>query len=549
MKRSFLSQCARFVLAAGFLPAMLMAQAPAPAAILNGASSVPMALPGGSIAQGAIFVLYGKNMGGNSLSQASSLPLPNAGLNGTTITVTAGSTTLKVPLLYTLASQIAGILPSTTPVGNATLNVTYAGATGTLAFKVVRSSFGISTVDQSGSGAGVVTFGDISLVTQSKPTKSGDTLIIWGTGLGPTSVDDGIAPPQVDLSSGAKVLVAGKEATVLYAGRSAAPGLDQINFKVPDGVAGCRASLVVQIGTLVSNFTTLAIAAAAGEPCHEFGTPGIFGNLKDDYVSLLPDLLSKDSVKLGIIDFEQTSTNDATVGFNFAGAASTQAYFLNLTKAQLPSVLKRFTPLVSAGSCALYFTPAGTEAAIPVDSGIDAGSTVTLTPPGGAPIVMTAQKPGIYSQPYTTAKLLPLGAWGAANSGGSAVPSFRINMAVPQKVAWFNAGNSSSIDRTKGLVIEWGGADPLNNYIEITGTVAYGTAPNNGTATIGCTSGQRPLSFTIPPVIFQALPATANLKISLSVNTSDPAQVLQVPGTDVTLGVSHQWLTFDGAVK
>jgi uncharacterized protein (TIGR03437 family) len=538
-----------FALAAGFSPALMMAQAPAPAAILNAASNVPMALPAGAIAQGAIFVLYGKNMGGPTLSQATELPLPKIRLNGTSVTVTAGATTLQVPLLYTLSTQIAGVLPSTTPVGNATLNVSYGGVTGTLAFKVVKSGFGISTVDQSGAGTAVVTFGDIALVTPSKPAKIGDTLIIWGTGLGPTSVDDSIVPPQVDLNTGAKVFVAGKEATVVYAGRSAGPGLDQINFKVPDGVYGCRVSLVVQIGSLVSNFTNIAVAPA-GEACADFGNPkdfGLFGgSLKVDYTSLLPSLLSRDTTKIGIIDLEQTSRND-TVGFSFPGATSTQAYFLNANKTQLASVLGLFTPAVSAGSCTVFFTPAGTAPSVPTDAGIDAGPTVTLTPPAGAAIVMTAQKPGIYSQ--SVSKIPPGPAWGVANAGGSAVPAFKVDMALPQAVAWMNAGDSSSIDRTKGLVIKWAGGDVLNNFVEITGTVAYGTAPNNGTATIDCNSVQQPLTFTIPPTVFQALPATANLAISLAVNSSDPAQILQVPGTDVTLGVSHQLLTFNGVIK
>lgn len=544
MNKSIVWTRALFALAAGFFPAIATAQAPAPAAILNAASNVPMALPGGAIAQGAIFVLYGKNMGGASLSQASALPLPAAGLNGTTVTVTAGSTTLKVPLLYTLSTQIAGVLPSTTPIGNATLNVTFGGATGTLAFKVVKSSFGISTVDQSGAGAAVVTFGDISLVTQSKPAKVGDTLIIWGTGLGATSVDDGIVPPQVDLNTGAKVFVAGKEAPVVYAGRSAGPGLDQINFKVPEGTDGCRASLVVQIGSLVSNFTNIAIAPA-GEPCTEFGTPGIFGHVRADYISLLPDLLSRESTKIGIIDLEQTSKNDK-VGFSIPGATSTQAYFLNVSKAQLPSLLSLYTPPVSGGSCTVTFTPAGKAATVPTEAGIDAGATVTLTPPSGPAITMAAQKPGIYSQSVSK---IPPGAWSAANAGGAAVPAFKIDMALPQAVGWLNAGDSSSIDRTKGLVIKWGGGDALNNFVEVTGTVAYGTAPNNGTATLDCVSVQLPLTLTIPPTVFAALPTTANLPIAMAVNSSDPAQVLQVPGTDVTLGVSHQWLTFDGVMK
>src|SRR5579862_3843380 len=122
----------------------LFAQAPAPAAVLNPASNIPAGLPNSGIAQGSIFVVYGTNLGPANIAQPSALPLPNS-LGGTSISVTVGGTTVNAPLIYSLNSQVAGVLPSSTPTGTGTLTVTYNGANGTTPIQVVQTNFGIST--------------------------------------------------------------------------------------------------------------------------------------------------------------------------------------------------------------------------------------------------------------------------------------------------------------------------------------------------------------------------------------------------------------------
>src|SRR5271170_6642559 len=81
-----------------------------------------------SVAQGAIFVIFGTNLGGASLAQPSGLPLPTTVAN-TSISITSGGKTLPAYIVYTLSTQLAGILPSNTPVGPVTVTVTYNGQT------------------------------------------------------------------------------------------------------------------------------------------------------------------------------------------------------------------------------------------------------------------------------------------------------------------------------------------------------------------------------------------------------------------------------------
>lgn len=63
-----------------------------------------------------MFVLFGTGMGPESLAQVSAFPLPTSQrLQGTSVQVTAGGTTIDCIMIYTVASQVAAVLPSRTP--------------------------------------------------------------------------------------------------------------------------------------------------------------------------------------------------------------------------------------------------------------------------------------------------------------------------------------------------------------------------------------------------------------------------------------------------
>ena len=248
------------------LAASQLAASPTFTGVVNPASNIPPGLPNYGIAQGSIFVGYGAGLGPSSLVSASSLPLPTtAGLAGTSISVTVNGTTVTAPMIYSYQSQVAAVLPSTTPVGTGTLTLTYNGASGSIPIVVVASNFGISTINQSGGGAAVVTNPNYSLVTSGSSAKSGDVLVIWGTGLGAITGSDAVVPTETDLGTPIQVFVGGIQAIVLYRGRSASPGLDQINIAVPQGVSpGCTVSLVIQTGSFSSNITSIPIAPNGG---------------------------------------------------------------------------------------------------------------------------------------------------------------------------------------------------------------------------------------------------------------------------------------------
>ena len=97
-------------------------------------------------------------------------------------------------------------------------------------------------------GPAVVHADDFSLVTPAKPARSGETLTLFASGLGPTrpGVNPGqpfTADPAQIVNSPVELTIDGKAAEVLYAGGD--PGaVDryQVNFRVPEGmIAGLAA--------------------------------------------------------------------------------------------------------------------------------------------------------------------------------------------------------------------------------------------------------------------------------------------------------------------
>src|SRR5581483_529155 len=82
-------------------------------AAVNGASYINSAMPNGKLAQGVLFIAFGTNMGPASIQRASTFPLPTT-LAGTSIRVTVGGVTKDCVIFYTLATQVAALLPSDT---------------------------------------------------------------------------------------------------------------------------------------------------------------------------------------------------------------------------------------------------------------------------------------------------------------------------------------------------------------------------------------------------------------------------------------------------
>ncbi len=491
----------------------LQAQNPAPAAVLNPASNIPVGHFNWGIAQGSIFVVYpafdqtGKIVGGSlgpaTIVTAPSLPLGTT-LSGTSIKVTVGSVSVDCPMVYTLKSQVAAVLPSTTPLGAGTLTVTYNGASGSTPIRVVGSNFGISTVDGSGTGAAVVTFPSYQLVDSTHSAKPGDTLVIWGTGLGAANSDANIAT-NGDLKTNITVWIGGVAAPLQYRGRSAGPGLDQINVVVPDGVSpGCSVSLVIQTGgaqsLVLSNTTNIPIMPGGGT-CSDPGLTGITP-------ATISGLLAKPTARLAALQFQQDNTISAPTF-----SASINAIFLSFTQqqlaSQLPKLINNTDP--SLGSCQVALVAGnpggGGGDSLPNATQLDAGASIVFTAPSGPALTATGTPlvKGFYGATPTSA--LSGGAWQAANGkGGADIAPFSVAFQLAQPVAWSN--KAASIDRTQSYLVKWTGGDP-NGYVRISGSTGFGNGTgSNGIATFVCTAPAGTGQFTIPNTVLGNLGST-----------------------------------------
>lgn len=246
--------------------------------VLNAASFFSQGLPGGSIAQGSIFTIFGSNLGPTQLAQSRSYPLSNQ-LSAVSVSVTQGATTLAAIPIVVLNSQVSAIMPSNAALGQALIRVTYNNQTSNPAVvNVVAGSPGLFSLASTGFGPAIVqnyvSASNEPLNTTQATAKPGQVLILWGTGLGPVPYADNIAPTPGNLPAQVQVFVGNQPAAVTYSGRSpCCAGLDQLVFNVPQNApTGCYVPIQVTVNGVPSNAVTAAIDKA-GAPCSDAFNP------------------------------------------------------------------------------------------------------------------------------------------------------------------------------------------------------------------------------------------------------------------------------------
>jgi len=200
----------------------------------------------------------------------------------------SGLTLAAIPL-FVSAAQINAILPSATPVGLATLAVTFNGRTSNPeTFKVVKSSFGAFTRNSGGVGPAItqnfVAPASFPLNGPATPAAPGQTVILWGTGLGPIPGSDADPPTPGNRSDPLEITLAGRPVPVDYQGRSGCcAGVDQINLRIPaDAPVGCAVPLLVKLqGGVFGNLATISISSDGGSCSDAFNLPGRAGRWGD----------------------------------------------------------------------------------------------------------------------------------------------------------------------------------------------------------------------------------------------------------------------------
>ena len=202
-----------------------------PQRIISAAGFAPAGSP---ISPGEFIAVIGTGLAKSN--QAAPPPYPST-LNGVTVLIN----NKPAPLYFVSATQINCLVPYATTGPTATVVVESGGASSnTVTVPVAATMPGIFSLDQSGSGPGAILHADYSLVNAAKPAISGETVLIFLTGMGAVSptVPDGTAGGANPLSkttvSQISVLVGGEPGTVIYSGLAPGfPGLYQMNVTLP----------------------------------------------------------------------------------------------------------------------------------------------------------------------------------------------------------------------------------------------------------------------------------------------------------------------------
>jgi hypothetical protein len=331
-----------------------------------------------------------------------------------------------------------------------------------------------------------------NMLTFSNAANPGDEVLFWGSGLGAAPGNDGDSPPQLNLTDiPINVKIGGVSAQVNYQGRSIYPGVDQIKAVVPPGVQGCRTSVVVRSGDIVSNFATIPVAAS-GRACSDSTT-----GLTSDITSVIGQ---QATVRTGNVVL---GTN---IAFDSSGASST-SYTASSAFQRYSGIqfLASPTAAASLGSCVVY-TALGAGLRIPPGFApvyLNAGSSVNVTGPAGT--VPLSYDFGVYDSPVFPL-IIPTGGGSFAISnggGGTDIGQFSVNLTIPPSLVWSNRSSVTSVNRSDGVTVTWAGGDPAG-YVQISGGSSTATGPR---AFFGCAAPVSAGSFTVPAEILLSLPA------------------------------------------
>jgi uncharacterized protein (TIGR03437 family) len=485
-----------------------------PGGVVNAASNVPDGLPNSGIAQGSIFVVKGSGLGDDNpepmnLLLRTTFPLPTAqGLNGSSVQVNAGGAKVNAIMLYESATMLAAILPSPTPLGPASVTVTYNGqSSAPAAIHIVLRAFGVFSINQTGVGPGYIfnvnSSTDLVLNRVTHSAQPGQTVILLGTGLGPVRGDEtqGILPGNMFQALGAQVFVGGKAGTLLspdYVGRSCCAGVDEIDFQLPQGIEGCYVPVTVVLNNVVSNITTLSISSK-GAVCSE---QGIGLSLSD-----LQQMVSNNSARVGSItltriDLTLTGPNGQQQSRSDSGIAT----FTNLSPNQFVGAPGA---IPSPGGCTVQVINAAAPPPPAVGDPIDAGPALNLNGPMGAQQLSLSSDGTSYSGQFGNAFLEP-GAYslddGDGGASDTAVGPFQVSLNTPAPFRWVDQSSITTIPRTVPPRVTWSGGDP-NSLVVILGLSLDQTTGLGALFT--CTERNSVGSFSIPTYVLSWMPVNS----------------------------------------
>lgn len=462
--------------------------------VTNNYSFTPTGFPNSGLAQGSLIVIFGTGLATstNAVLQSTLAPGIPATLNGASVSVTVGSTTVKLGLYYAVATAIAAELPSGTPTGNGTLTVTNGTASNAFAITVVASAFGLDTYYGTGNGLVVATnpfTGGLYNYTNS--AAPGATVTFWGSGLGADLADSDTVftstPHAVNVPL--QIYIGGVLASISYAGSSGYPGVDIVNVAIPSSVpTGCFVSVIGVIGNVVTNSTVLPINQGGGA-CSD-PTFGING-------TTISSLSGQSTVNNGTVDVIQ-----GTVPGSNGGAATVSSIAIGTFQSHTGASYGSSTGLTSIGSCTVTQTASGGSATN--GTGLDAG-TIKVTGPSGTSTTLTESTAGSYGAQLPAGSIPSTGGtFTFTGSGGASVGPFTVSLTFPNPLlSWTNQPAAATVTRSQGLQVTWSGG-ASGSYVIINGS---SSSAAGASASYTCLAPVSADTFTVPSYVLLFLPA------------------------------------------
>lgn len=501
--------------------------------IVNAASNI-----GGRIARGSFFTIYGANLKPGPPMQATAYPIPDE-MGGVRVRVAQGATVKWAYLHFVSPTQINGILPSDTPLGEVEISVVTNGKTSaSMKTQVVDVSFGIFSAS-GGLGPGIiqnwVSPSESPLNLRSLPAAPNQIAIVWGTGLGPLSSPDNQPPAAGDLPTAVTVTVGGKRADVLYKGRAPGfAGVDNIYIRVPaDAPQGCTVPVQVHAAGQPSNTVQMAIGAG-GQPCQDanpFADNAVKGGKAATIVLLRTALRLQLESGKPPLDLPLLDVGLATFHERRAGGELAFSPFTNLPPAgscTTQNVGVEVTQLLGAGSLGAVDANIAGE--------LDAGAQITVTGSKGSaqlvhPDPKAAKGPYIgllggslpadlgfsFGSGNLPASFLDGGTFTITGPGGKDVGPFTANVTMAPGVTWTNRDQIADINRNADLTVTWsgGGADQM---VVIAGGTNDESGKNSGT--FYCLAPAADGRFTVPASVLATVPPTPPAAAGLDASSS-----------------------------
>jgi uncharacterized protein (TIGR03437 family) len=469
-----------------------------------------------TLAPDTVFVIFGSGMGPAAIATAAAPNYPTS-LGGTSITFTpsGGGAVVNAKMVYSLAGQVAGLLPSSITPGTYAVRVIYNTQTSAPQnVTVAARNFGIATANSYGTGTAQATIGNVNggvsltrfnsgsvsfngLNWTLTPAHPGDAIVLWGTGGGADPLNDtGGTSGDQTVAGNFIVNVGGRQVTPLYAGASSGyPGLWQVNFTLPaDITPDCLATAQVSAGGVTGNSVTIPIAATGQTSCSDSSMPA----------SVYSKLDSGGNITLAAFALGELGNGSGTVQETASGSVQSYSASEWITLNSGPKF----------GLCRVYdrsYPPNGRDPGSP-DAFLDAGSKLSLTGPNVAAGFGLGPVATVMGNAYDGSLnlgTLTSGTYVLTAPGGTQVGPFNTSTTFPASFTLTNAASVSTIDRSVPLVLNWTSSG-VDQVMVVLGTTVAGPGLRH-LVTINCTLPAGPGTYTIDSQALAYLPlAPAN---------------------------------------